>query len=118
MYKCPRCGEVGEHQRTVYGHAGDGRNLERYCSECGKKFIADRSKFRSDNLPEKILELVEERLEDAKEKKLEVSKCDIEECDYDMDEQEHIEEELMMVGRKQALREIKSNIELEIEKQS
>jgi len=33
-----------------------------------------------------------------------------------MDEQDHVNEELMMVGRKQALREIKSNIELELEK--
>jgi len=116
MYKCPRCGEVGEHERTTFGPEGDGRNLERYCSECGKKFIADRSSFRSNDLPERILELVEERLEDAKEKKLEVSKCDIEDCPYEMDEQDHVNEELMMVGRKQALREIKSNIELELEK--
>ena len=116
-YKCPRCGEVAEHERTHFGPAGDGRNLERICSECGNQFIADRSKFRSNDLPERILELVEERLEDAKEKKLEVSKCDVENCPYDMSREEHEDEEIVMVGRKQALREIKSNIELELEKQ-
>jgi len=87
-----------------------------HCKICGEKFIADRSSFRSNELPERILEIVEERLEDAKEKKLEVSKCDLEDCPYEMDEQDHVDEELMMVGRNQALREIKSNIELELEK--
>lgn len=38
-YECPRCGTVGGHNRTHFGPQGDGRNLERYCRECGKKFL-------------------------------------------------------------------------------
>jgi len=84
MYKCPRCGEVGEHERTTFGPEGAGRNLERYCSECSKKFIADRSSFRSNDLPERILEIVEER---TLEQVIEKVATDIAENEEDVSEE-------------------------------
>lgn len=40
--ECPRCGST-ELERTHFGPEGDGRNLERTCNECGKKFVLRNS---------------------------------------------------------------------------
>jgi len=44
-YKCPSCGTVGSHTRTRFGPPNDGRNLERYCCECNKKFLTSEAEF-------------------------------------------------------------------------
>jgi len=43
-YKCPSCGAVGGHTRTIFGPENDGRNLERHCRKCQKKFLTTRAK--------------------------------------------------------------------------
>jgi hypothetical protein len=57
-----------------------------------------------------IIQLIEDQIDDFEEKHQEVQECNIDQCEYDMTAQEHVNEEFMLVGRKQALRDLKSRI--------
>lgn len=59
---------------------------------------------------EDIIQLIEEQIERHEDEHQEVHECNIDDCPYDMDTDEHIDEELMIVGRKQSLKALKSRI--------
>lgn len=46
-------------------------------------------------------------IEETEERIKEIQNCDIEECPYDMSEEEHTQDHMAMVARKQALKEVK-----------
>lgn len=50
---------------------------------------------------------IDRLIENHEESHQKVRECDAENCEYDSSEQEHAEQEFMIVGRKQALRELK-----------
>lgn len=99
--------------KTVY-HEGQDK-VEPYVNltSRGREILGDDDRMFA---AEDIIQLIEEQIERHEEEHEEVRECNIDDCPYDRDTDEHLDEELMIVGRKQSLKALKSRIcSLEVE---